>query len=370
MPVMMETKAKIKVKIVRIAITVCCILLLKLFFAISDHAVSFYFHRWYVWISAFLRRVLGKVPFSVGDVIYAAWIIGAVIFLLKLCYNLLRARWGEVGCRLLGALQFLLGVYLAFLLLWGYNYRRHSLATDMRLDVKPYSTGQLYRLADTLVQQVNRYKAALGDTLRPTPRDMDSAQLFRKAIRGYETAAGKWPALQYRYPSVKPAMFGKWLNYMGVTGYLNPFTNEAQVNTTAPFFLQPFTTCHEIAHQLGYAPEETANFVGYLVAEQTTDVRFRYAASFEMFLYSVGQLARRDTAIAGQIWKRAAPGVKADYHAVIDFYVAYRGPVDAYSELLYDQYLKANKQEKGIRSYSEVVGWLVAYFSIQPDRRE
>jgi len=360
----MEQKAIIKRTATRIGITVLCLLLLKLLFAVSNGFALFYFHRFYVWISAVFRRVTGIVPFSVGDLIYTAWFVTAVIFLLKLCYKIIRARWQEAGLHLLRGLGFLLSVYLAFLVLWGYNYRRHSPARGLGLQVKPYTTAQLYRLADTLVQQVNGYKAALGDTLGATAPDRDSAQVFRRAIQAYREAAVQWPSLQYEYPSIKPALFGRWLNYMGVTGYLNPFTNEAQVNTTTPFFMQPFTTCHEIAHQLGYAPEETANFIGYLAASQAQDARFRYAAHFEMFLYSTGQLSRRDTALARQVWDRAVPGVKADYKVLTDFYKAYRGPLDDYSQLLYDQYLKANKQEKGIYSYSEVVGWLIAYLRI------
>ncbi len=345
-------------------ITVLSLLLLNLLFSVSDGFASFYFHRFYVWISAFFRRVTGRVPFSIGDLIYTAWIITALIFLLKLCYKMIRARWKEAGLSLLRGVGALLGVYLAFLLLWGYNYRRHSPAADMGLKVKAYNTAQLYKLADTLLYQVNTQKAALGDTLGTVGPDHDSARLFARAIQAYRGAAAQWPALKYRNPSIKSALFGEWLNYMGITGYLNPFTNEAHVNTTTPLFTRPFTTCHEIAHQLGYAPEETANFVGYLVADRSGDARFRYAANFEMLLYSTGQLSRQDTALAKEIWRRAVPGVKADYKVLLDFYRAYRGPWDNYSEMLYDQYLKANKQEKGIRSYSEVVGWLVAYFKL------
>lgn len=346
-------------------ITVLGLLLLNLLFSVSDGFAYFYFHRFYVSISAFFRRIMGLVSFSVGDLIYTAWIITAVIFLLKLCYKMIRTRWKEAGLMLLKGVAALLSVYFAFLLLWGYNYRRHSLAADMGLHVKSYNTVQLYKLADTLLKQVNLQKAALGDTSGVITPDKDSARLFTRAIQAYKEAATEWPVLRYRQPAVKSALFGEWLNYMGVTGYLNPFTNEAQVNTTVPLFTQPFTTCHEIAHQLGYAPEETANFVGYLVASHTEDLRFRYAANFEMLLYSTGQLSRRDTAMARDIWDRAVPGVKADYKVLINFYKAYRGPWDNYSQMLYDQYLKANKQEKGIYSYSEVVGWLVAYFKLE-----
>ncbi|KAA2239770.1 DUF3810 domain-containing protein [Chitinophaga agrisoli] len=360
----MEKKAILKRSGLRIAIAVALLLLFKLLFAVNDGFASFYFHRLYIWISALFRWLTGAVPFSVGDLIYIGWAITALIFLLKLCYKMIRGRWKDAGLSLLGATGILLTLFFAFLFLWGYNYRRHSLAKDTALNVKPYNTDQLYRLADTLVQEVNLRKAALGDTASITSPDPDSARLFHRAIHAYGLAAQTWPALKYTNPSVKSSLFGRWINYMGVTGYLNPFTNEAQVNTTVPFFTQPFTTCHEIAHQLGYAPEETANFVGYLVADHTPDKRFRYAASFEMFLYSTGQLARRDTALARQVWSRAVPGVKEDYKYVTEFYRSFRGPLDDYSAILYDQYLKANKQEKGIYSYSEVVGWLIAYFKI------
>jgi hypothetical protein len=76
-----------------------------------------------------------------------------------------------------------------------------------------------------------------------------------------------------------------WLgNYVGFTGYYNPFTGEAQVNTTVPKFLQPFTASHEVAHQLGYAKEMEANFVGYLAASHSTDTLFRYSVYLDLFL--------------------------------------------------------------------------------------
>ncbi len=58
-----------------------------------------------------------------------------------------------------------------------------------------------------------------------------------------------------------------WLgNYLGFTGYYNPFTGEAQVNTTVPQFLLPNIALHEMGHQIGYAKEDEANFSAYLAA--------------------------------------------------------------------------------------------------------
>jgi hypothetical protein len=251
------------------------------------------------------------------------------------------------------------------MLFWGYNYERNSLEKDLSLDVEDYNTDQLYHLADTLLQQVNRYKIALGDSVNATHPGADSTAMFGQAVTAYKLAGQQWPSLKYRHTCIKPSLYSQLLNYMGVGGYLNPFTGEAQVNVTTPGFLHPFTICHEVAHQLGYAPEEEANFVGYLVADNSPDLRFRYAANFEMFMYSVRQLRRQDTTLAGQLWRKTVPGIRADVRQMRDFYDRYRSPVDGYTAMIYDQYLKANKQEKGIRSYSEVVGWLIAYFKIR-----
>lgn len=361
----MDNKIKIRNTGVRILITVLCILMLNALFAFSHRFAEFYFHRLFNSISLFLRQVLGKVPISIGDVIYAAWIITALIYLLKLCYKIVKRKWNLLGLQFLRGIQSLLSLYLAFLLLWGFNYDRNSLETSLQLEVAPYGKEQLYRLTDTLLQQVNADRYALGDTMNAIHPGTDSADMFHQATLAYGKAAQRWPQLLYRNPCIKPSLYGHWLNYMGVGGYLNPFTQEAQVNVTTPGFLHPFTICHEVAHQLGYAPEEEANFVGYLVASNTTNAHFRYAANFEMFMYSVRQLRRQDTTLAGELWRRTVPGIKADVRQLREFYEQYHGPVDNYTAMIYDQYLKANKQEKGIRSYSEVVGWLIAYFKIR-----
>lgn len=361
----MDFRIKIQGIGVRILITVVCICLLQGLFAFSDRFSGFYFHRLYSSISLFLRQVLGKVPFSIGDVIYAAWIITLIVYLLKICYKILKKQWRRLGVQLLLGIQSLLTVYLIFMLFWGYNYERDSLEKDLRLDVQEYNTDQLYHLADTLLQQVNNYKIALGDSMHATHTGTDSAAMFGQAVTAYQLAGRQWPSLQYNNTCIKSSLYNQLLNYMGVGGYLNPFTGEAQVNVSTPGFLHPFTICHEIAHQLGYAPEEEANFVGYLVANNSPDVRFRYAANFEMFMYSVRQLRRQDTTRAGELWRRTVPGIRADMKQIRDFYDQYRSPVDDYTAIIYDQYLKANKQEKGIHSYSEVVGWLIAYFKIR-----
>ena len=62
-----------------------------------------------------------------------------------------------------------------------------------------------------------------------------------------------------------------WKLWQDFLGYYNPFTGEAQVNTNVPAFVIPFTTCHEMAHQIGYASESEASFVGFLVIRNSNN---------------------------------------------------------------------------------------------------
>jgi hypothetical protein len=149
---------------------------------------------------------------------------------------------------------------------------------------------------------------------------------------------------------------------MGYTGYYNPFTAEAQINDAVPGFLHPFVASHEIAHQLGYAKENEANFVGFLAARVSDDAAFKYSAYFEMFLYANSELFRRDSLLARQNIKKLAPEVQRDLAELHAYRIRYENPLDKLISIFYDRYLKMNQQPDGDRTYSKVVLWLLAYY--------
>lgn len=359
----MEKEYRFGKPIISIALGLAGIFLLTWAVAVDGWLAGIYFHRWYDFISTLFRKLFGRFTGSIGDVIYCVWVIIGIIFLLKSIWRLFTAQWKALGYGLLKAVSSLCWLYFFFLLFWGAHYQRSSMVKELGFDVQPYTKADLYLLADTLVKLTNRDKAALQAL--PSAPDTLPRLVFADAAKAYGELAKLQPSLRYHIPSVKKSMFGHYLNYLGVTGYLNPFTNEAQVNTTVPAFQVPFVTCHEIAHQLGFAPEQDANFIGYLAASRYPDPRFQYAANFEMLLYTVRRLARRDPPLARLVWNKTHPGIRADAQRLIDFYRKFEGPADDLSAIFYDSYLKANNQQHGIRSYSEVVGWLMDYYRIK-----
>lgn len=314
----------------------------------------------YPYIAMVLRFTTGWLPFSAGDVLYAAVTVWLIIRLIKLLGLLFKrmATWRGFLYGLGKTIVKILCLYLVFNILWGLNYDRYGISYQLKLGNGKYSTEDLQRLTDTLVVRVNNSRRLLGNNSFTYP---PNCQVFANAALAYNNVAAIYPFLQYRAKSIKPSIYGKLGNYLGFLGYYNPFTGEAQVNTTVPPFVIPYTTCHEMAHQLGYASEDEANFVGYLSAVASKDEYFHYSAYFDLFKYANGELFMRDSAAARANYRLLDTLVKKDMRTYRDFLLANRNAVEPIIRLFYGEYLKANNQPKGIETYDDVVAWLIAY---------
>jgi hypothetical protein len=152
---------------------------------------------------------------------------------------------------------------------------------------------------------------------------------------------------------------------MGYSGYYNPFSGEGQVNTRVPGFLIPFVTCHEMAHQAGYAKENEANFVGFLAGRESRDSALLYSTYLNMFLYANNELRQVDSTSAKENMKILSPAVRNDIEQYRKWSRSYDTPLGDFIDIVYNQYLKLNEQPAGRRSYNQVVIWLLAYYRQQ-----
>lgn len=315
----------------------------------------------YPYISKFQRVLLGWIPFSVGDIFYA---VGGAYLLYSLTKFIRRIVKKETDRKYYQnvALNFVTGalaVYVLFNLLWGLNYNRLGIDHQLRLNKLDYTNADLRRVAGLVAHQMNELQPASAVTRQ---RLRKKKYLFRNAVSAYRNLSGNIPAILYTVPSVKPSLFSYIGNYLGFTGYYNPFSGEAQVNTTIPLFARPFTTCHEIGHQLGYAKESEANFAGYLSSISSDDSAFLYSVYFEMFAYTARYLYYSDSVALKEITAEFTPAVKDDIRELREFYTRYNNPLETAIDRLYSQYLRANQQPSGKMSYSEVVAMLIAYY--------
>ena len=329
-------------------------------FSLFPEAVERLYSRGLYPVVARLQRVLfGWIPFSVGDLVYAAAVILLIYGLVRGLRRLIRRQAGRGWLlRGLGRVVFvLLWVYVLFNVLWGLNYNRLGIAEQLQLEVRPYTNAELNSLTGYLLGELN----VLDSQARVNRVDLARMPVLRGgAVRAYDSLAADEPRFVYRSRSVKASLFSYPGAYMGFAGYYNPFTGEAQVNTMDPLFGQPFTTCHEMGHQLGYAKENEANFIGFLAAKSSPDPAFAYSAYLDLFLYSIRELAARDSVLVKNYKGKLPRGVHDDLREQARFNRKYENGFEPMIWSAYGRYLKANRQPHGIVTYTEVTAWLIA----------
>ena len=344
-----------------ILVFLAAIILINLFAASSGAIEHYYSDGFYHIYSIFLRAIFGWIPFSVGDILYLLAGIWLLFKLIKYIKVILKKQLGR-QVFLLGLLKLffvLVTIYIVFNIAWGLNYNRKGIAWQLHLPEVNYDTANLLAIQKLLLEKINDTKTAIikNKTVYPS-----NAELFNRAASCYRMAKDRYGFLNYKAESIKSSTYG-WLgNYLGFSGYYNPFTGEAQVNTTVPKFLLPYITLHEMGHQIGYSKENEANFSGYLAAENSPDTLFKYSAYLDLFVYANREVFYLDSNLSRDAVRKLIPEVKADLAEWKQFNEEHTSFIEPAITWLYGKYLQVNQQPKGMRSYNEVVGMLISYY--------
>ena len=314
-------------------------------------------------ISRVQRFLFGWIPFSLGDLLYGLLAVGIIYKTVQFIRLLiLRRVTRQYFIRGLQTLLFtFLAVYVSFNLLWGLNYNRRGIAYQLQLDVKPYTTEDLDTLCYALQSKLNFYADRIDTTTREEFLGK-TGNLFNVAREAYNAADDKYLFLVYHPGSIKASMVGFLGRYVGFQGYYNPFTGEGQLKRSVPIFVQPFVACHEIAHQLGYAKENEANFVGFLAAKESPSNDFIYSAYYDMYQYAMMEMLMLDSKRYANLNSTLHKIARRDKREYARYIFKMENPIAPIMLKVYDGYLRMNNQPKGYRTYNEVVTWLVAYY--------
>lgn len=320
---------------------------------------QYYSNGIYPYISSFFRIILGWIPFSVGDML-----LSVLLFLLfRFFFLLLKNRFRNFIPRLVSAIAFFSVIYFCFYLFWGLNYYREPLAKNLGYEQSKYTTEELEKVTSIIIDNLNdnHLKITNNDTVK-IASPYEPKDFYKIAVEGYNNLAKEFPQFTYKYPAVKSSLMSELQMYNGTSGYINPLTGEAQVNKLIPKTSYPTTTCHEMSHQLGYAAENEANFIGFLAANFSDDIYFKYASYRMAFGYCISEVRKRDPDLSKELWKKVNKGIIKDFNNSYYHWRKYKNPFEPLVKKGYSAYLKANKQSKGTDSYNYVVDLLISYF--------
>ena len=334
------------------------IIVVQILSIFPEFVEEFYSNGIYPYIANSSRLLFGRIPFSVGDIIYFF-----VIFLLFRWLFISRKNWkSDWKKNLLKIASFLSIFYFLFHVLWALNYHRVALSDKMQLETQ-YTDAQLLKFTEKLISKSNELHMQLtSDSLQKVTVPLSREAVFQHSLNGYEHLAKKHPNFNYSGISIKKSLISLPLTFMGFSGYLNPFTNEAQVNDMVPMYSFPATSCHEMAHQLGYASESEANFIGYLAAVHNDNEYMKYSGYTLALRYCLRNWEKRDPIVAAKLFEKVNPGIKTNFQESADFWTQYDSVIESFFKVFYVNFLKLNQQVDGLDSYSKFVNLLVSYY--------
>lgn len=330
-------------------------------FYLRQHPVfveQYYSNGIYPYIASFLRVLFGWIPFSVGDILY--FIAG--LWLVYKSIQFIKSKAKNWIYSIVNFTAIISVVSFVFYLFWGFNYYRLPLNENLNLPLKKYNLEDVTLVAEKLLINVQKshFKLTQNDSL-PVKVKASLSELLSYSDKAYSNLSRYYPQLNYPFGKVKKSLYSLPLTYMGFSGYLNPFTNEAQINDLVPKYNIPIIATHEIAHQIGYAKESDANFIGYLACVNSNNLLLEYSADLMALNYCLNAIYVSDKEIYKEIVERIPKGVKLNYRESRKFWRTYKNPVEQYFKKFYDAFLKSNNQKDGIKSYSKMVTLLIAY---------
>ncbi len=324
--------------------------------------------------SRFLSMTTGVIPFSLAELMVWTLILALIMFLFRQIWGLLfKAKrispngflsWVYRGLAVLGI------VYFAFISLWGLNYYRSSFAEIAGFSVGHATNKDLALLCEKLIFSANDLRKVLKeDEQGVVTLEGGFTAIKNKAPDAFSNAAGVYPQLGGAYGKPKPVFFSRYMSYTGISGVYFPFTGEANVNIDIPESMLPATTCHEMAHQRGFAREDEANYIAWVTCRSSEDSYFQYSGTILALIYSMNALYDNAPEEAARLNRQYGEGLRRDLRAIREYWRQFEGKAEEIMSDVNDAYLKSNRQEEGVKSYGRMVDLLLAEQEAQASQK-
>lgn len=334
-----------------------------------------YTTRIYPIIGSLLSPISGLFPFAVGDIFIAlsiVWVFFYPIYEIKWrkqlakrffflaakrgCYPKKKVVFGRVA-------EYLLWVYAWFYIAWGLNYSQPNIYCRTGMKSVEVSEAKFrefaYRYADSINYLSEEFNGMVDDGLKNRVRDA--------VLKGYNEIGAKEGinAPFNQHPHAKTMLFTPLSSMSGVTGSMGPFFCEFTLNGDIRPHDYPAIYAHEFAHLLGIANEGEANFYSYIVCTASSDKAVKFSGYYHIFFH----VLRNVFDILGEkegekFLKYIRPEIIQLARSDRNYWLSKRCKVlDAAQDFFFDLYLRGNHVAEGRKSYSGVVGLILAWES-------
>lgn len=309
-----------------------------------------------------LSKITGIVPFSVAEMlIYTSPLLITSIILIALRYS----KRGDVyfARSIITIISVFGAVYFLFAAGFAPGYRGTPLADKAGLMEKESTAEELYTVTLKVIDEVN----ALSEK---TEYSVSGASYMPYTIHKLSdelSSCYKELALDYSFvpafsSEVKPLIISPLMTYTHISGIYSFFTGEANLNCNYPDFVNVYSAAHEMAHQRGFAREDEANFIAFLVLRKSDNDYLRYCASLNMYRYLSNALYTADYDQYADAYSNLSANAKNELSAYSAFFEKYHSNTAAdISDKINNAYLESQGTQ-GTKSYGLVVDLAVSFY--------
>lgn len=307
----------------------------------------------YASLQPILTSISSLLPFAILDallVLALIWIAWSVIRVVRAPRG---RRLAVAGAWFGTAITVAACVYLAFLACWGLNYRRQPLAEQLDFSSARVTPAAVEAFARRAVDEMNGLHAQAHADAAATATMAAVRVRLAPAFSAAQRALGEERLATAGRP--KWSVLSPVFRWATVDGMVNPLGLEVLVNPDVLPFERPAVVAHEWGHLAGWARESEASFLGWLTC-QSGDASARYSGWVALYWHLRGEIGPQ---ARQRIEARLADGPRRDLAAIMERLRRGQPLIQQASWVTYDQFLKANRVDAGVRSYDEVVTLVV-----------
>ncbi len=334
-----------------------------------DYVETIYSRSIYTVLIKVLSFSTAWIPFSVAEcllVLFAVWILWQAIHGITQLFKKKRNIRNLFTHCVVNVLTLTSLTYAINIFLCGLNSQRMPIADTMELDTSPASSSELKALCVDLITEANALREKIDEDENGVMRlKYSKSKTLSRAYLGSKKIANQYSFLSAGSCNPKAVGMSSLMKFFALRGIFTPFTGEPNVSLDLPPAAIPFVTAHEIAHQMGIARENEADYIAYLSCRAHPDIDYQYSGAIEMLKdllpymdgISLKELApslapgiKRDLAFNSSFWREKTTSTKQKVRVKI---------LRAHLKV-HDTMLKLHGEPAGLKSYGMVVDLLIA----------
>lgn len=316
----------------------------------------------------FYRKGIFKLLRITYDFLIASWLPIPMLYLILvgiIAYLFYRKKifWSRF-------VRVFLFIVISFFWFWGFNYTQQSIANRNKLAFSKVNRSRLKKEVDWTRNQINAIRKKLQDDTLP----LSSYSLTGKNLRDIFHIHLPNTLTELKFstsgtPVVRILQPEGLLMRIKTAGIYIPHTFEGHIDAGMLPIEYPYVMAHEMSHAYGLTNEGECNFTAFIACLSQDDLYIKYSALIDYSIYLMRDLYRMDSSVYKEELRTFHLGYHADVKKIRSNNQKYPDILPKVRDFFYDNYLKTLGVTDGLKSYSQLVAYVIAFRQMYPNHK-